>query len=112
MYTMFMKEQFVLTDPSLSNSQRLNVLTQQWASQSVVQKARYRALAKAANETEGDVGDKTFAELMSQMPLNRSRKRQQGVKRQSIEKSFSDMRADSVWDSGTGVFGFDGPMVR
>ena len=109
---MFKKEKFVETDPSLSNSQRLVVLNNKWASQSVAQKARYRGLAKAANETERVVGNNAFAEWMSQEPLNKSRKRQQGLKRQSIKKSFADMRADSVWNSGTGVFGFDGPMVR
>ena len=112
MYTMFMKEEFERADPNLSNSERLHLLTKQWASQSVAQKARYRALAVAANEADEGVGNKSFAELLGSQTQGKSHGRERRLKMQSIEKSFSDMRADSVWKSGAGVFGFDGPMVR
>lgn len=112
MYSMFMKEEFVRTDPNLRNSERLNLVTKKWASQSAAQKARYRGLAVAANDAEGDVGTVAFAEWLGSEPQTKSDARQRSLKQQAIEKTMSDMRADSVWKSGCGVFGFDGPMVR
>lgn len=110
---MFMKEKLNMTNPRLDMGARRKLIPSEWRRQSAAEKARYKGLAEAANQTEQDAADLQFRNWMGGEgrtgPKTTTRERRR--KREAVTNTFAEMRNDGLWNAGTGVFCFDGPLV-
>ena len=82
-----------------------------WRRLAAAEKARYKGLAEAANQAVQDAGALEFVDWMGGEARPGPTEREQRRKREVVTNTIAGMRSDGLWNAGTGVFCFDGPMV-
>ena len=108
---MFQKEKLAGICPRMNKGARRRLKPAEWRRQSAAEKARYKGLAEAANQADQDAASLEFVDWMGGEARPGPTEREQRRKREVVTNTIAGMRSDGLWNAGTGVFCFDGPMV-